>query len=94
MYTPNPIDVGGIELPSELASLTETLAENVHEHWAVSRLAEGWTYGEVRDDDRKTTPCLVPYNELSEIEKQYDRRTALETLKLILALGYTITKED
>ena len=92
MYTPNPINTDGIELPQELLALTEKIAENVHENWASHRLAEGWTYGEVRDDAAKTTPCLVPYAQLPEVEKAYDRLTAFETLKLIVALGYRIEK--
>ena len=92
MYNPNPVDTSDINLPSELLELTEKIAENVHENWSVGRIAEGWTYAEFRDDDKKTTPCLVPYSELSENEKEYDRRTAMETLKLIVALGYNIEK--
>ena len=93
MYTPNPIDTNNIVLPAELLELTEKIAENVHDHWAIGRIAEGWTYGEQRDDQKKTTPCLVPYDQLPDSEKAYDRTTALETLKLIVALGYRIEKE-
>lgn len=93
MYKPNPIDTSKIELPEDLLELTEKIAENVHENWSVGRIADGWTYGETRDDDKKTTPCLVPYSELSDSEKEYDRVTALQTLKLIVALGYKISKE-
>ena len=93
MYTPNPIDTGSIELPKELLELTEKIAENVHENWSAGRIADGWTYGETRDDAKKTTPCLVPYSELTETEKEYDRNTALQILKMIVALGYKIEKE-
>ena len=93
MYQPNPIDTGAIELPKDLLELTEKIAENVHENWSVGRIADGWTYGQTRDDTKKTTPCLVPYAELTEKEKEYDRNTALETLKLIVALGYKIEKK-
>lgn len=93
MYTPNPIDTTNIKLPEELLALTEKIAENVHENWSVGRISQGWTYGEKRDDTKKETPCLVPYSELPESEKEYDRNTALETLKLIVALGYKIEKE-
>jgi hypothetical protein len=92
MYQPNPVDTTGVELPRELLVLTEEIAENVHEIWAQGRVAEGWTYGPARDDEKKTTPCLVPYDQLTDSEKQYDRNTALETLKLITALGYKIEK--
>lgn len=92
MYKPNPEDTKTIEIPEDLKPLVETLAKNVHEVWAKSRLEQGWVYGEVKDSIKKTTPCLVPYEELSEEEKDYDRHTALETIKLVLKLGYKISK--
>lgn len=88
-YNPKPIDTSDITLPEELLALTEKIAENVHDVWAVGRIEQGWTYGPVRDDAKKETPCLVPYNELPESEKEYDR-TAMETLKLIIKMGYSI----
>ncbi len=94
MYTPKPVDTGKIELPEDLLLLTEKIAANVHDIWAVGRISQGWTYGEKRDDDKKTTPCLVAYDELPDSEKEYDRNTALETLKMILALGYEIKKSE
>ena len=92
MYQPKPVDTQHVQLPEELLELTEKIAENVHEVWAASRVAEGWTYGPVRDDARKQTPCLVPYADLTEEEKAYDRNTAMQTLKLIVSLGYDIRK--
>lgn len=93
MYIPKPIDTNHIELPEDLLALTEKIAENVHEVWSQNRIAEGWTWGEHRDDARKQTPCLVPYAELPQEEREYDRKTALNTLRLVIALGYTIQKE-
>lgn len=90
MYKPNPIDTSDVVLSAELLELTEKIAENVHNVWAAGRLEQGWTYGKERNDELKTTPCLVPYSELPESEKEYDRNTALETLKLIIKLGYKI----
>lgn len=89
-YDPKPIDTENVSLPPELLELTEKIAENVHDIWAVGRIREGWIYGENRDSMLKTTPCLVPYGELPESEKEYDRRTAMETLKMIIKLGYKI----
>ncbi len=91
MYTPKPIDTTDITLPEELLSLTEKIAENVHDVWAEGRISEGWTLGETKDPEKKTTPLLIPYEELADSEKAYDRNTAIETLKLIVKLGYTIT---
>ena len=89
-YEPKPVDTSGIELPEELLKLTELIAENVHDVWARGRMSEGWTYGPVKDSGKKETPLLVPYSELPEEEKEYDRNTALETIKLIIKLGYRI----
>jgi class 3 adenylate cyclase len=86
----SPIDTRTVQLPDELVQLTERLAANVHHQWMRQRQSEEWQYGEKRDDAAKQTPLLVPYDELPEAEKEYDRITALETVKSILALGFTI----
>ena len=91
-YVPQPMDTNDIQLPDELNVLIEQMAKNVHEVWAESRIAQGWSYGEERNDTLKHHPCLVPYEELPEVEKAYDRDTALGTLKLISKLGFKITK--
>ena len=90
MYTPTPIDTKDILLPAELEQLVEQMAKNVHEVWAESRIKQGWTYGEQRNDALKTHPCLIPYEDLPEEEKEYDRNTSKETLKLITKLGFHI----
>lgn len=91
-YIPQPISTDDVILSPEIMELSEKIAENVHEVWAQSRMAEGWTYGPVRDDVKKQHPCLVPYEELPEIEKEYDRNTSQETMKVILKLGFKIIK--
>ena len=92
-YVPQPVDTSGIQLPEELNDLVEQMAKNVHEVWAQSRMEQGWEYGDERSDALKQHPCLVPYEELPEVEKAYDRDTSLETLKLICKLGFKIVKE-
>lgn len=92
VYIPRPIDTGDVSLPEELTILGEKIAENVHEVWAAGRISEGWTYGTKRNDVLKQHPCLIPYNELPESEKNYDRHTAMETLKVITKLGFKISK--
>lgn len=94
MYNPKPIDTREVTLPEELLVLTEKIAENVHDVWAAGRIAEGWIYGEKKDAEMKTTPLLIPYDKLPESEKDYDRNTVFETLKLIIKLGYTISKKN
>jgi len=91
-YVPKPVDTSLVALPEGVAELTEQLAKNNHEVWSQTRMAQGWTYGPNRDDAKKQHPCLVPYVELPETEKKYDRDTAIGALKLIIALGYKIEK--
>ena len=91
-YNPKPIDVSKVILPEELNQLVEALAENVHDAWARGRMDQGWTYGPARDDAAKKHPCLVPYAELPESEKAYDRNTAMATIQFILSKGFEIKK--
>lgn len=91
-YIPQPIDTKGVVLPEELDVLAEEIAKNVHEVWSEGRMKDGWTYGEERDDTKKRHPCLVPYEDLTETEKEYDRNTSQETLKLIMKLGFKIVR--
>lgn len=92
-YTPQPLDTSDVVLPEELNALVEQIAKNVHEVWAQGRLSEGWKYGPERNDALREHPCLVPYEELPEVEKEYDRNTAFGTLRLITKFGFKITKE-
>ncbi|MBQ9143821.1 MAG: Ryanodine receptor Ryr [Paludibacteraceae bacterium] len=92
-YIPKPENLDGIQLSDDLNGLVEAMAKNVHDVWAQSRMDQGWTYGPERNDQLKHHPCLVSYEELPDVEKDYDRDTALGTLKLILKLGFKITKE-
>ena len=93
-YEPKPIDTSGVELPNSLTMLIEKLAANTHDVWALGRINEGWTYGQCRDDENKKHPCLVPYDDLTDSEKEYDRKTSLEALRAILALGFSISKAE
>ena len=89
-YLPRPIDSSAVSLSADLDALTEKLAENAHDLWARERIAQGWTWGEQRDDTAKKHPCLVSYAELPDAEKKFDRETAMGTVKAMLAMGYRI----
>lgn len=91
-YTPHPVNLDDVQQPPYLEELREAIAENVHEVWSAGRIKEGWTYGPKRDDSLKKHPDLVPYSELTDGEKQYDRDTAMNTIKLIIKLGFDIVK--
>lgn len=91
-YVPQPVNTSDIHLPEELNGLVEQMAKNVHDVWALNRMEQGWTYGEERSDALKHHPCLIPYEELPEEEKMYDRESALGSLRLICKLGFKITR--
>lgn len=93
IYTPNPIDTSEVELSDDMLELVERLAENAHENWAEQRMKDGWKYGEHRSDEKKQHPCLVPYCLLSDEEKEYDRILSIETLKVLIAMGYDIVQK-
>ena len=93
-YIPKPIDLSDVELTEDLNELREAIAENAHEIWAENRQVEGWTYGPQRDDQLKQTPDMVPYSQLPESEKEYDREMAMKTIKLLKKLGYDLIKRE
>ncbi len=93
-YVPKPMDTEHVILDEDIQALCELLAKNAHDVWARERISQGWVYGESRDDVRREHPCLVPYEELPESEKAYDRNAAMETLKVIVSLGYDIRKKN
>ena len=91
-YNPKPIDLSDVELTEDLNELREAIAENAHDVWAAERQTQGWTYGPTRDDAKRQTPCMVPYSQLPDSEKQFDRDMAVGTIKLLKKLGYDIVK--
>lgn len=93
MYILEPIETKDVELSDDLMSLSEDLAKHVHDVWAKGRISQGWTLGPVRNDELKQTPCLVPYEELTEEERGYDRNTSQETLRFLIKKGYRIVKD-
>ena len=92
-YTPKPVDTSGVHVTKELHEIVELLAKNTHDNWASLRMKEGWRYGPERNDPLKEHPCLVPYEELPESEKEHDRTVVRELVKTLLSLGFEIRKE-
>ena len=89
-YTPAPIDTADVTIPAEIDALATLLARNTHDVWAANRMAQGWTWGETRNDALKQTPCMVDFDDLTDEERAYDYNTSLETIKVMLKLGYRI----
>lgn len=93
MYKPKPIETGSINLPENIQELVERLAASVHDTWATGKIGKGYSYGEVTSDEAKTHADLIPYEDLTEDKKEYDRNTVLATIKGVYALGFEIGKE-
>uniref|UniRef100_A0A3Q2TD46 Ryanodine receptor 3 n=1 Tax=Fundulus heteroclitus TaxID=8078 RepID=A0A3Q2TD46_FUNHE len=86
-FIPTPVDTTQIVLPPHLENIRDKLAENIHELWGMNKIELGWTYGKVRDDNKRQHPCLVDFSKLPETEKNYNVQMSSETLKTLLALG-------
>lgn len=93
-YDPRPIDVSDVALHEDVTELREVIAENAHEIWAQQRQREGWIFGPERNDELKQTPNMVPYAQLPEVEKEYDRILAINTIKLLKKAGYDLIKVE
>ncbi len=89
-YKPKPLPSSPNLLPEELALLMEKLSENAHEVWSASRISQGWVWGPERNDDAKTHPCLIPYDDLDESEKVHDRNAVAGALLAILHHGWKL----
>uniref|UniRef100_A0A3B5AHK0 Ryanodine receptor 3 n=1 Tax=Stegastes partitus TaxID=144197 RepID=A0A3B5AHK0_9TELE len=86
-FIPTPVDTSQIVLPPHLDNIRDKLAENIHELWGMNKIELGWTYGKVRDDNKRQHPCLVDFSKLPETERNYNLQMSSETLKTLLALG-------
>ncbi|XP_037606363.1 ryanodine receptor 3 isoform X5 [Sebastes umbrosus] len=86
-FIPTPVDTSQIVLPPHLDNVRDKLAENIHELWGMNKIELGWTYGKVRDDNKRQHPCLVDFGKLPETERNYNVQMSSETLKTLLALG-------
>lgn len=91
-YEPKPLQIEHVTLNNELLELVELLAENAHDIWALQRMIDGWTFGIERCDASRRHPYLVPYAQLPETEKAYDRNVVLGTIRAVLALGFVISR--
>jgi hypothetical protein len=74
---PKPADEEPLRQSLAQSETCELLAEAEHNGWMVERMLNGWTYGRIRDDANKKHPLLIPYNQLSEGDKDYDRHTII-----------------
>lgn len=85
-YVPKAVDTTGVVLSDEVLAMCEALAMNAHNMWAIKKMAEGFTYG----DGEKQSPFLKPYSLLAESEKQGNRTTVLEPIKVLVLMGFSV----
>ncbi len=91
-YDPQPVDLTEIELSESIKDDLERIARNIHEVWAWQRKLRGWEYGEVYNEKERKHPCMTDYDDLPELERDMDRATVAQTIKMLLWLGYVIEK--
>eukprot|EP00002_Diphylleia_rotans_P021370 TRINITY_DN4160_c0_g1_i4.p1 TRINITY_DN4160_c0_g1~~TRINITY_DN4160_c0_g1_i4.p1 ORF type:complete len:1093 (+),score=211.13 TRINITY_DN4160_c0_g1_i4:154-3432(+) len=90
-YNPRIMNIAGINIDF-IKDLIDVIAEHVHDQWTLTKLNDGWKYDPVRDNGKKQHPMMVPYKDLTENEKSYDKNMAKQSIRLIVSLGYTIKK--
>ncbi|KAM9788020.1 ryanodine receptor 3-like isoform 7-T7 [Syngnathus typhle] len=91
-FIPTPVETSQIVMPPHLEKVRDKLAENIHELWGMNKIELGWSYGKIRDDNKRQHPCLVDFSKLPETEKNYNLQTSTETLKTLLALGCRVVQ--
>jgi len=89
-YEPKSLDLTNVQISADLVNLVEQLAEITHDNWVRQRLADGWRQGQRRNDLQKEHPGIVPYDDLPESEKEYDRKISLGVVQAMIALGYRV----
>jgi hypothetical protein len=68
----------------------ERLAVMEHSRWVSQKQSEGWAYGPIRDAVKKTHPCIVPWDELPEGEREKDRMTVKKFPYYLMETGFNI----
>ncbi|XP_067335770.1 ryanodine receptor 3-like isoform X19 [Channa argus] len=91
-FIPTPVETSQIVMPLHLEKVRDKLAENIHELWGMNKIELGWSYGKIRDDNKRQHPCLVDFSKLPETEKNYNLQMSTETLKTLLALGCRVVQ--
>ncbi|KAM9341381.1 ryanodine receptor 3 [Symphorus nematophorus] len=91
-FIPTPVETSQIVMLLHLEKVRDKLAENIHELWGMNKIELGWSYGKIRDDNKRQHPCLVDFSKLPETEKNYNLQMSTETLKTLLALGCRVVQ--
>ncbi len=72
----------------------ERLAEAAHIVWMEGKVRDGWKYGPVTDKANKIHSCIIPYDQLSETDKESDRDMVRGIPSILAAAGYKMVKAE
>ncbi|XP_047193492.1 ryanodine receptor 3 isoform X2 [Scophthalmus maximus] len=91
-FDPKPINTANIAVPEKLEHFANKYAEHSHEKWSAEKVLLGWKYGDCVDEKAKTHPQLRTYKALTEKEKEIYRWPIRESLKSMLAMGWSVDR--
>lgn len=86
-------DMTALELASKQPKILADLSEIEHRRWMAERFMDGWRYGPQRDNSRKIHHLLIPYDQLSDEEKQKDKDMILNIRNLVASPGWKKQRE-
>ncbi|XP_046677460.1 LOW QUALITY PROTEIN: ryanodine receptor-like [Homalodisca vitripennis] len=89
-YNPEPINTSSVVLNNDLNSIVQKFSEHYHDAWASKKLENGWVFGDQWSDSQRTHPRLKPYNMLNDYERERYKEPVRESLKALLAIGWTV----
>jgi hypothetical protein len=74
------------------ADEVEKLSLMEHDRFVAERLRQGWRAGDIKDEKRKISPTLIPWDALSEEEKEKDRTTVRGIPEFLAKAGYQVIR--
>lgn len=93
-YDPQPINTTKVSLNTELTNLVQKFSEHYHDAWAKRKIENGWNFGDAWSDETKSHPRLKPPHMLTDYERERYREPIRDSLKALLALGWSIEFAD
>lgn len=93
-YNPQPINTASVQLNNDLNQIVQKFSEHYHDAWASRKFENSWQYGEGWSDSNKTHPRLKPYAMLNDYEKERYKEPVRESLKALLAIGWSVEHSE
>jgi hypothetical protein len=86
-WQPTPLNLDGVRLSQDVLAISERLAENSHDVWAIGKFKQF-------EGTSNTHPDLIPYDSMTDAQKEYDRKASTDTLKFLTLCGYNFVKKQ